>query len=106
MEEMHFKRHVAAELLVRSNKISHKLPEVDGFYISQKTSRNMLKSIPGCLLFITENDIKLRVSEELTYLEANEYTRLNLLRGNFSHKNENAGPFLASASTNLSCCPI
>jgi hypothetical protein len=72
--------HVAAKLLVRSYKILHKLPEVDGFYISYKTSRNMSKGIPGCLLVITENDIKLRVSEELTYLRANEYTRLNLLR--------------------------
>jgi hypothetical protein len=40
----------------------------------------MLKDIPGCLLVIVENEIKLRVSEELTYLEAIEYTSLNLPR--------------------------
>jgi hypothetical protein len=34
MEEMHLDYHVAAELLVRSYKVLHKLPEVDGFYIS------------------------------------------------------------------------
>jgi hypothetical protein len=34
MEELHFAWHVAAKLLVRSYKILHKLPEVDGFYIS------------------------------------------------------------------------
>ena len=83
MEEMHLESHVAAELLIRSYKILHKVPKVDGFYISQKTSRNVCKGIPGCLLVITENEIKLRVAGELTYLGANEYTRLNLLRTKF-----------------------
>jgi hypothetical protein len=64
----------------------------------------MLKGIPGCLLIITENEIKFRVSEELTYLGANEYTRLNLLstNGNPSHKNENTGPFQSTAFTKFS----
>jgi len=40
----------------------------------------MPKGIPNCLLVNTESEIKLRVSEELTYLGASDYTRLNLLR--------------------------
>jgi len=40
----------------------------------------MPKGIPGCLLITTESDIKLKLSAELTYLGANEYTRLILIR--------------------------
>jgi hypothetical protein len=40
----------------------------------------MPKGIPNCLLVNTESEIILRVSEELTYLGASDYTRLNLLR--------------------------
>lgn len=40
----------------------------------------MQKGIPNCLLVNTQSEIKLRVSEELTYLGACEWTRLNLLR--------------------------
>jgi len=39
----------------------------------------MPKGIPNCLLVNTQSEIKLRISEELTYLGASEYTRLNLL---------------------------
>jgi hypothetical protein len=40
----------------------------------------MLKDIPGCLLIIREDEMNLRVSEDLTYPGTNEYTRLYLLR--------------------------
>lgn len=43
-----------------------------------KTSRNLSKGIAGCLVVIAEYKIKLRVSEELMYLGANEYTPLIL----------------------------
>jgi len=39
----------------------------------------MLKGIPGCLFIITGSKSRLKVSEKLTYLGANEYTGLNLL---------------------------
>jgi hypothetical protein len=55
-------------------------PEVDAFYISKKTSRNVPKGIPRCLLVIIQSEIKLKVCEELSYLGANEYTRVNRLR--------------------------
>jgi len=60
----------------------------------------MPKGIPGCLLVTTDSDIKLRLFAELKYLGANEYTRRTLsvfTLGNFSHKNESAGPFLCSS---------
>jgi hypothetical protein len=62
----------------------------------------MSKGIPGCILIITDSEIKLMVSEELTYLGANEYICLHFLctsLENLSHMNENAGPFLSSAFT-------
>jgi hypothetical protein len=40
----------------------------------------MLKGSPGCLLVINENEINLRVSEDLRYPGTNEYTRRYLLR--------------------------
>jgi hypothetical protein len=80
MEAIHLEGRVVAELLVRSCKILHKFPEGGGFDIYLKTSRNMPKGISGCLPVNTEIEIELRVSEELTYLVASEYTRLNLLR--------------------------
>jgi hypothetical protein len=64
----------------------------------------MSKANPGCILIITDSEIKLRVSEELTYLGANEYIHLHFLctnLENFSHMNENAGPFLSSAFTHF-----
>jgi len=39
----------------------------------------MPKGITGCLLVSTDSDVKLRLSAELTYLGANEYTRPILL---------------------------
>jgi len=51
----------------------------------------MSQGIPGCLLIITDSEIKLRVSEELTYLGDNEYIHLHFLctsRENLSHMNE------------------
>jgi hypothetical protein len=38
----------------------------------------MPKGIPGCLLVTTDSVIKLRLSAELTYLGASEYTRFIL----------------------------
>jgi len=64
----------------------------------------MSKGIPGYILFITDSEIKLRVSEELTYLRANEYIHLHFLctsLENLLHMNENTGPFLSSAFTNF-----
>jgi hypothetical protein len=62
----------------------------------------MSKCIPGCPQAITENMIKLRVSAEVMYLEAEECTPiiLSVLSiGNFSHMNENAGSFLSNTFT-------
>jgi hypothetical protein len=61
----------------------------------------MSQGIPGWLLVITESKIQFRVFDELTYLGINEYTSL----GNFSHKNENARPFLSSFSVESSMRP-
>jgi hypothetical protein len=63
----------------------------------------MSKGIPGCML-VNDSEIKLMVSEELTYLGANEYIHLHFLctsLENLSHMNENAGPFLSSAFTDF-----
>jgi hypothetical protein len=68
----------------------------------------MSKGIPGCLLVITENAIKLRTSEEMTYVWANEYTGLILhiiSLGNFSNNNEKAGSFLSSVFTKFLIMP-
>jgi len=60
--------------------ILHKLPGVDGFYVYQKTSHNMLKSIPVCLLVTNGGETKLRVSEQLKVSGgANQYTCFDLL---------------------------
>lgn len=40
----------------------------------------MSKGIPGCLVVITEREIKLRVSGGQMYLGANKYTGFHLLR--------------------------
>lgn len=44
-----------------------------------KTSRDVSKGIKRCLLVITQSEINLKVCEELSYLEINEYTRRNRL---------------------------
>jgi hypothetical protein len=64
----------------------------------------MSKGIPGCILIIIDSEIKLRVSEELTYLGANEYIHLHFLCTslvNLLHMNENDEPFLSNAFKNF-----
>lgn len=75
MEGLHLECHVAAELLVTSSKIFLNWWLL---YLSE-TNCNMLKDIPGCLLYVTDSKIKLRISEELMHLWTNKHTRLNLL---------------------------
>ena len=100
------------ELLMRSYKILHKLPDVDGFYtyLKKKTP-----TVPSCqkalqaafLMSLTarSNCVSVKSWHISRPMNASSLIFSILSSGNFSHKNDIAGPFLSSACSKFSPSP-